>query len=558
MPHPPPSPPARPPRLRPVQTTPQSSTRPAPDRAVQEEEPTLGPEGVVERVASRTASPPPPPESTSTRSGRSQYSVPFLYRERAASPRRRQEGPSSQPLRTLTQAGASAAPQPFSSLDQAQGERLFGAWPPPPLLDGDEEDPFAYDPPARPRRMSRTWPREGTGSAPGSPGARASRHGTQGTFFSSSPCAEKLTPVVSTEDRVVESPESLPLSAGEARGRVSAPSLQTHGGPTSSPDEARGGSFFGRLARGIRRRSSSLRRRPPVAPEEETIPAGPPPPSSPPPHSSPVIPATPPSLASLRSPAELSPQSPPAPAFDAQQPLASSPVASPPAVTLRSPPPTSPPTLHDDTPIPSPPASALADPSYFRSRPFRTLHWSFLPSRSARVVANRQPILDRELSEEERQWVERAGRVADDGGTRDRWDNPIGGRGDWGRTVLSGSFLSRCEMEVLLGSLLERVHSCRSDRDRDRSLELVRRSLSKPRQLSHLAQKPQTNRHLEPRLQRLGVGGGADEAATAEASWPRGVVLRSLERVGLSGPRLADPIEAASPAVVSFSRYGGV
>lgn len=187
MPHPPPSPPSRPPRLRPVQMTPQRSTRPAPDRAAAEEqEPAQGPEAVATRTTAHSeALASPPPESTSTRSSvsRSQYSVPFSYRELAPS-RRREEGPGSQPPRIPTQAGASAAPQPFSSLDQAQGERLFGAWPPPPLLDGDDEDdPFAYDPPARPRRMSRTWPREGTGSATGSPGARASRYGTQGTSF---------------------------------------------------------------------------------------------------------------------------------------------------------------------------------------------------------------------------------------------------------------------------------------------------------------------------------------------------------------------------------------
>jgi hypothetical protein len=91
----------------------------------------------------------------------------------------------------------------------------------------------------------------------------------------------------------------------------------------------------------------------------------------------------------------------------------------------------------DDTPIPSPPASALAQPTYERLRPFRTLNWSFLPSRSARVVANRRPVIDRPLNDEEREWVEVTAKVPDDGTTRDRWDNPIGIRGDWGRTVLS-------------------------------------------------------------------------------------------------------------------------
>lgn len=92
---------------------------------------------------------------------------------------------------------------------------------------------------------------------------------------------------------------------------------------------------------------------------------------------------------------------------------------------------------HDDTPIPSPPAAALAEPTYERPRPFRTLNWSFLPSRSARVVANRRPVIDRPLNNEERELVEVAAKVPDDGTTRDRWDNPIGIRGDWGRTVLS-------------------------------------------------------------------------------------------------------------------------
>lgn len=129
----------------------------------------------------------------------------------------------------------------------------------------------------------------------------------------------------------------------------------------------------------------------------------------------------------------------------------------------------SPPNLRDDTPIPSPPAAALEDPSYIRPRPFRSLSWSFLPSRSARAVSNRQPLVDREMTDEEKQWVELTAKVPDDGSTRDRWDNPIGIKGDWGRTVLSEA-ATRWRAQRRLG-LMHRTG--RPDRHRDRGLELV-------------------------------------------------------------------------------------
>ncbi|GAA5992125.1 hypothetical protein JCM10908_001778 [Rhodotorula pacifica] len=136
------------------------------------------------------------------------------------------------------------------------------------------------------------------------------------------------------------------------------------------------------------------------------------------------------SPSSIRSPTAL-----PSPTHPRVSSVPASPYAAVASPTSSPPPPRAP--LRDDTPIPSPPSSSLAQPTYSRPRPFRTLSWSFLPSRSARTVANRQPIVDRELNEEERQWVEKAAEVPDDGMTRDRWDNPIGRKGDWGRTVLS-------------------------------------------------------------------------------------------------------------------------
>ncbi|GAA5869280.1 hypothetical protein JCM3774_004192 [Rhodotorula dairenensis] len=137
---------------------------------------------------------------------------------------------------------------------------------------------------------------------------------------------------------------------------------------------------------------------------------------------------------SIRSPAAL-----PAPS----SPFSASETGAEPAASLRGGPATPPRAgvdRRDDTPIPSPrPGTTTDDPpaTYQRPRAFRTLQWSFLPSRSARVVANRHPLVDRELNDEERQWVEVSGKVPDDGTTRDRWDNPIGTGGDWGRTVLS-------------------------------------------------------------------------------------------------------------------------
>ena len=168
-------------------------------------------------------------------------------------------------------------------------------------------------------------------------------------------------------------------------------------------------SFVHRIARGLARKRSAAAT--PAAPVPEAT-------TSPTTMSPPLSPIQQLASPSIRSPTSLPASSPPA-EYERDQKD---------ALHLRG---------DDDTPIPSPPASALAEPTYERPRPFRTLNWSFLPSRSARVVANRRPVIDRPLNDEEREWVEVAAKVPDDGTTRDRWDNPIGTRGDWGRTVLS-------------------------------------------------------------------------------------------------------------------------
>uniref|UniRef100_A0A0K3CQ68 BY PROTMAP: gi/472584086/gb/EMS21692.1/ tetratricopeptide repeat containing protein [Rhodosporidium toruloides NP11] gi/647394591/emb/CDR35822.1/ RHTO0S01e07844g1_1 [Rhodosporidium toruloides] n=1 Tax=Rhodotorula toruloides TaxID=5286 RepID=A0A0K3CQ68_RHOTO len=87
-----------------------------------------------------------------------------------------------------------------------------------------------------------------------------------------------------------------------------------------------------------------------------------------------------------------------------------------------------------DTPDPSLPS--FPDPSHSRPALYRTLHYSYLPSRTARRTL-RGPTVDEPLSEYEKEWVEKTGRVRDDGGLVDWWGNQVGERGDWGRTVLS-------------------------------------------------------------------------------------------------------------------------
>ncbi|GJN93024.1 hypothetical protein Rhopal_006069-T1 [Rhodotorula paludigena] len=111
-----------------------------------------------------------------------------------------------------------------------------------------------------------------------------------------------------------------------------------------------------------------------------------------------------------------------------------SPSASPPPSAAR------PPADRTLTPMPSPPPdvppSAFPNASHTRPALFRTLGWDYLPSRSA-VRSLRGPTVDGELSDLEREWVERSRRVPDDGGLHDWWGNPVETRGSWGRAVLS-------------------------------------------------------------------------------------------------------------------------
>lgn len=173
-------------------------------------------------------------------------------------------------------------------------------------------------------------------------------------------------------------------------------------------------SFVHRIARGLARKRSTTTTHTAPASRATTSPTmSTSPPLSPVQQKAAVEPSSP----SIRSPTSLPASSPPA-EYERNQTE---------ALDLRN----------VDTPIPSPPASVLDQTTHERPRPFRTLNWSFLPSRSARAVANRRPVIDRPLNDEEREWVQVAAKVPDDGTTRDRWDNPIGIRGDWGRTVLS-------------------------------------------------------------------------------------------------------------------------
>ncbi|GAA5837974.1 hypothetical protein JCM11251_006814 [Rhodosporidiobolus azoricus] len=104
-------------------------------------------------------------------------------------------------------------------------------------------------------------------------------------------------------------------------------------------------------------------------------------------------------------------------------------------------PPTSPPAERSLTPFPTPPPPNLPSsfPDHFYQRPatHRQLGYDFLPSRSGIRASNFRPRVDSEMSEEEKQWVERTRRVVNDGGLRDWWGFPVGERGQWGRAVLS-------------------------------------------------------------------------------------------------------------------------
>ncbi|BGO94853.1 hypothetical protein NBRC10512_002519 [Rhodotorula toruloides] len=153
---------------------------------------------------------------------------------------------------------------------------------------------------------------------------------------------------------------------------------------------------------------------------------------------SPVLSAFPPTA--QQSPPHRQGSYPPLPAYSSPSPPLS------PVGALRSrspcPPPASPPSAPADrtlTPMPTPPDASLPsfpDPSHSRPALYRTLHYSYLPSRTARRTL-RGPTVDEPLSEYEKEWVENTGRVRDDGGLVDWWGNQVGERGDWGRTVLS-------------------------------------------------------------------------------------------------------------------------
>lgn len=121
------------------------------------------------------------------------------------------------------------------------------------------------------------------------------------------------------------------------------------------------------------------------------------------------LPLSPIADGSVTSPSTRSPTVLPSPSHlrDAVEPelaLVREPVRSRPGVvnlrgdTLFSSPP---PPLHTTTPA-GPARDERPPLAYYRPRAFRTLHGSFLPSRSARVVMNRYPVVDSELTDEER------------------------------------------------------------------------------------------------------------------------------------------------------------